>query len=299
MAKTKGMNVMKLVEHFHSDERCRTYLETLRWPDGIKCLRCESDKVSRSYKRNQFVCDSCNYNFSVTAGTVFHDTHLPLPKWFMAIYLMTEAKKGISANQMKRTLDVAYKTAWYLCHRIRAAMTEVNAPKLLGTVEVDETWVGGRRRGIGRGSKEGKTLIVGAIQRDGEVRLSVVKDRSRMSLHEFINEHVDDKAHRIITDDWPSYKGIADHDTRHETVNHSLHEYVRDDVYTNTVENVWSLFKRSIVGSYHHLSAKHLNAYLDELEWRFNNRKNPWLFRDTLRKLLLTDNLPYEALTAV
>ncbi len=297
MAKTKRMNVMKLMEHFHSDERCRAYLEALRWPDGVKCLRCESEKISRSYKRNQFVCDSCNYNFSVTAGTIFHDTHLPMPKWFMAIYLMTEAKKGISANQMKRTLGVAYKTAWYLCHRIRAAMTEVDAPKLFGTVEVDETWLGGRKRGVGSGNKEGKTLIVGAIQRDGEVRLSVVKDRTRMSLHAFINQHVDDKAERIITDEWPSYRGIADHDTSHETVNHSAREYVRGDIHTNTVENIWSLFKRSVVGSYHHLSAKHLDAYLDELEWRFNNRKNPWLFRDTLKQLLEAENLSYQRLT--
>ena len=250
MAKTKSMNIMKLTELFHSDERCRAYLEALRWPNGLACLRCGSKTVSRSYKRNQFVCSSCNYNFSVTAGTIFHDTHLPLQKWFMATYLMVEAKKGISSNQMKRTIDVSYKTAWYLCHRIRAAMTEVNKPKLLGTVEVDETWHGGRKRGVGRGSKEGKTLIVGAIERDGEVRLKVVGDRSRKSLHNFIREYVDDRAERIITDEWRPYRGIGDKDTVHETVNHLAREYVRGDVHTNTVENVWSLFKRAVVGSH-------------------------------------------------
>lgn len=124
MPQTKDMNIGKLTDLFHSDEKCREYLEGLRWPDGVACLRCRSTKISRSYKRNQFVCDSCAYNFSVTSGTVFHDTHLPLPKWFMAVYLMCESKKGISALQLKRILDVHYKTAWYLCHRIRAAKLE-------------------------------------------------------------------------------------------------------------------------------------------------------------------------------
>ncbi|MFQ5852924.1 MAG: IS1595 family transposase [Candidatus Binatia bacterium] len=293
MAKTRDMNLMKLTEMFHSDERCRSYLEALRWPDGLACLRCGSILVSRSYKRNQFVCDACSYNFSVTSGTIFHDTHLPLPKWFVAIYLMCESKKGISANQMKRTLDVAYKTAWYLCHRIRAAMAEVNPRALSGTVEVDETWVGGRQRGVGSGNRGGKSVVVGAVERDGAIRLNVVNDRTRQTLHAFIRQHVDPATERIITDEWYPYRGIGDHDTTHETVNHFLKEYVRGDVHTNTVENVWSLLKRSIVGSYHKVSEKHLDAYLDELEWRFNNRKNPWLFRDTLLKLLNSENLTY------
>src|ERR687896_2654720 len=140
---TQDMNLVKLTELFHSDDKCRAYLEALRWPDGVDCIRCRSDKISRSYKRNQFVCDSCDYNFSVTAGTIFHDSHLSLVKWFMAIYLMCESKKGISANQMKRTLSISYKTAWYLCHRIRAAMA-VNSPlPLEGVIEADETWIGG------------------------------------------------------------------------------------------------------------------------------------------------------------
>ncbi len=297
MPQTYEMNLVKLIERFHSEDRCREYLESLRWPDGVRCLRCEGEKISRSYKRNQFVCDSCDDNFSVTAGTIFHDTHLPLQKWLIATYLMVESKKGISANQMKRTLNVAYKTAWHLCHRIRAAMCESNPTPLSGTVEVDETWVGGREHGR-KGMRGGKTIVAGAIERGGDARMMVVGNVTRKTLHAFIREHTDPKTERIITDSWPAYLGIADEDTTHETVNHNIKEWVRGDVHTNSIENVWSLLKRSIAGSYHKLSAKHLDAYLDELEWRFNNRDNPWLFRDTLVKLLQAHSLRYAALTA-
>jgi len=290
------MNMMKLTDLFHGDEKCREYLEGLRWPDGVKCPRCDSTKVSRSYKRNQLICDSCAYNFSVTAGTIFHDSHLPLPKWFMAVYLMCESKKGVSALQLKRILDVHYKTAWYLCHRIRAAMADANPRPLGGTVEADETYVGGKTRGRGRHYMGNKTIVAGVIERGGEVRLKVVGDASRRTLQAFLNEHIRPDTQRVITDDWAGYHGIGDADTKHEVVNHSAREYVRGDVHTNTAENVWSLLKRSIVGSYHHLSEKHLDAYLDELEWRFNNRKNPYLFRDTLLKLLKAESLPYQAL---
>ena len=211
---------------------------------------------------------------------------------------MCEAKKGVSANQIKRTIGVSYKTAWYLCHRIRNAMTEHDPEPLSGIVEVDETWIGGKRRNVGHGYRANKTAIAGAVERGGSARMQVVSARDRKTLHNFIKTHTAPDTEAIYTDEWPPYKGIADHDTRHETVNHSAEAWVRGDVHTNTVENVWSLFKRSVVGSYHKLSAKHLDAYLDELEWRFNNRDNPDLFRDTLLKLIQSENLSYERLTA-
>ncbi len=292
------MNLMKLMVRFHKDEQCRAYMEHVRWPDGVKCPRCGSDKISRAYARNQYECnsDSCGYHFSVTSGTIFHDSHLPLPKWFAAVYLMIESRKGISANQMKRTLEVSYKTAWYLCHRIRAAMTVDNPMPLSKIFEVDETWVGGKRKNVGHGYKGNKVVVAGAAQRDGEARLEVIDDRTREVLHQFIKKHVAPDAEAIYTDDWPAYDGIADEDTRHETVNHSADEWVRGDVHTNYIENIWSLLKRSLVGSYHKVSKKHLEAYLDELEWRFNNRENPYLFRDTLLKLIKSDNLEYKVL---
>ncbi len=295
--KHQETNLMNLIERFHSDERCRERLESLRWPNGVACPRCGSRSVSRLRERGIFDCNSCRYQFSVTVGTIFHDTHLPLKKWFVATYLMVEAKKGISANQMKRTLNVSYKTAWYLCHRIRAAMTEVSPQPLSGTVEVDETLVGGKRKHVGHGYKGNKTIVVGAIQRDGPMRMKVVDGVDRKTLHGFIRSQTAPETELIITDEWPAYRGIADHDTRHETVNHSAEEWVRGNIHTNAVESVWSLLKRSIVGSYHKVSTKHLDAYLDELEWRFNNRENPWLFRDTLLKLIHSENLPYHQLT--
>ena len=294
----ENMSLVKLVERFGSDERCRDYLEELRWPEGVKCPRCDSDSISRITTRNQLDCNDCRYRFSVTTGTLFHDSHLPLSKWFMAIYLVTESKKGISAKQLQRMLDTSYKTAWYLAHRIRAAMGDDDQPLLRGIVEVDETFVGGRRLGVGRGNYRDadNPPVVGAVERGGEVRLRVVRDRSRGTLQGFIRDHVADDTEAIYTDEWMGYAGLADEDTRHETVNHSAKEYVRVDVHTNTVEGVWSLFKRGIVGSYHQISTKHLPAYLDEMEFRFNHRENEFLFRDTLLVLLHGETLPYSRL---
>ena len=301
------MDLMKLMEQFGSEEKCRMYLEKLRWPEGVICIRCQSDKISQIYKRNQFACDSCQYHFSVTAGTIFHDSHLPLPKWFAAIYLMCESRKGISANQLKRTLHVAYKTAWYLCHRIRKAVADADTSLLSGIVEVDETFVGGKAKNMhakeraekitGKGGLANKQIVLGAIQRGGGVRLVVEKRTDRATLHRFIKAALDDSTEAIMTDSWPPYAGCGDENTRHETVDHKQGEYVRGECHTNTVESVWSLFKRSIVGSYHQISAKHLDRYLDEFEFRFNNRNNPYLFRDTLLRLIASENLEYKELT--
>ena len=292
------INLINLVERYHDEDNCRAYLEELRFPDGVACPRCGSTSISRVQKPRVFDCNSCRYQFSITSGTIFHDSHLPLWKWFATVYLMVEAKKGVSANQISRTIAVSYKTAWYLCHRVRNAMTADNPRPLSKIVEVDETWVGGKRKNVGHGYKGNKVVAAGAVQRNGEVRLEKVDSRDRETLHEFIHKHTAPDTEAIYTDDWPAYKSIADHDTRHETVCHSNDEWVRGDVHTNTIENVFSLFKRSVVGSYHKVSRKHLDAYLDELEWRLNNRENPYLFRDTLLKLINSNNLGYKELTS-
>jgi len=303
------MDLIELISRFGSDEKCRQYLELLRFPNGVFCIRCQSSKISRNYKRNQFVCDACNYQFSVTAGTIFHNSHLPLQKWFCAVYLMCESRKGISANQLKRTLKVAYKTAWYLCHRIRKAVENADNVLLTGIVECDETFVGGLGKNMHKSVKEqkiqgrgsvGKAVVLGAKMRDGDVRLEHGKNTTRETLHAFIKAKIANEAECIMTDEFPAYNGIADADTRHEKVNHSQGEYVRydvnGDVHTNGVENVWSLFKRSIVGAYHQISEKHLDRYLDEMEFRFNNRNNPYIFRDTILQMISSDNLEYKEL---
>jgi len=291
------MNLVKLVEQFSSDEKACRHLEAVRWPKGATCPRCAGTIVARISTREQFNCTACHYHFSVTTGTIFHDSHLPLWKWFIAIYLMTESKKGMSACQIQPTISVSYRTAWYLCHRIRAAMKDASSELLRGIVEVDETYVGGKVRGMGRGYRANKAIAIGAIQRDGKIRLQVIKHADKATLHKFIADNTDPKTEAIYTDQLPAYIGIADTDTRHESVNHSEEEWVRGDVHTNGIESVWSLLKRSIIGAYHHVSMKHLDAYLDELEHRFNNRHSKFLFRDTLLKLVKSEKLPYQELT--
>ena len=234
------------------------------------------------------------------SGTIMHDSHLPLRKWFLAIYLMCESKKGMSAHQLHRTLGIAYRTAWYLCHRIREAMGNdpLEGPTLVGVVEVDETLVGGKVKGKGRRYTGNKTIIAGAIQREGKIRVERIPNVKRVTLHDFINRAVKDEAEAIYTDELKSYLGIADHNTRHETVNHSQEQWVVGDVHTNSIEGVWALFKRSITGTFHKMSKKHMDRYLEELEWRFNNRNNPHIFRDTLKRVMNTRHLEYKELVA-
>jgi transposase-like protein len=282
-------NLINLIERYGNDDKCRKYLELLRWHSGIKCPRCSSKKISRIAERNQYDCDKCRYQFSVTAGSIFHDSHLPLWKWFLAVYLMTESKKGISANQLKRSLDISYKTAWYLCHRIRKAIEEAtNKPKLDGTVEVDETFVGGRYDERRKRKAWQKQAVLGLLQRNGTFEAKTIPSVSRQILTDIIKKRIDKKA-TIMTDELPAYKSLKN-SFNHKRVNHREEEWVRGDVHTNGIENAWSLFKRSVIGAYHKISTKHLDAYLDEFEWRFNGRENPYLFRDTLIRLNLKNS---------
>ena len=294
------MNLIRLINRFSCEEKCRKFLERLRWPEEVCCTRCGDTDVYEIPKRNKWACLGCGYHFSVTAGTIMHDSHLPLRKWFIAVYLMLECKKGISANQLKRVLGVHYKTAWYLCHRTREALahTEIEGPTLFGIVEMDETLIGGRRKGVGQGNREGKVWVAGAVQRGGKIRLEQIPNVKRKTLHGFIDRHVKDEAEAIYTDELASYMGISDGNTRHQTVQHSAEQWVVGDVHTNSVEGVWSLFKRSIIGAFHKVSKKHLDRYLEELEWRFNNRDNPYIFRDGMRKIVRAETLTYKALIA-
>jgi transposase-like protein len=295
---TKNLDLPTLIERFGSEDKCHDYLEKLRWPDGVTCPRCDGKSISRIQERRQFECNGCRYQFSVRVGTIFHDSHLPLWKWFLTVYMIVQSKKGVSSNQLKRMLGVAYKTAWYLSHRIRAAMKDEGAELLRGIVEVDETWIGGKHSGEGRGYTGNKALVIGAVQRGGGVRLGVIESRTREALHGFIDEHVDEETDAIFTDDYEAYKGIEDERTLHAMVNHRRKEWVVGQVHTNTIESVWSLLDRSIIGAYHKVSKKHLPAYLEEVAFRFNNRENPYLFRDTLLRLIEADTLRYEELVA-
>jgi transposase-like protein len=226
--------------------------------------------------------------------------------WFTAVLLLVEAKKGMSALQLKRTIwgqhKGSYKTAWYLCHRIRAAMKEVERPMLDGTVEMDETYVGGRM--LGRGSKaamEAKEVVIGLRQRNGDLRFFHAEDAKSGTLAQYIRENVSTDVEVLITDSYPAYK-YAVGDMEHKTVNHLAKEYVRYEdgacVTTNTIESAFSLLKRGIIGSWHKISAKHLEAYLNEMTFRFNRRKRSDLFIDTLRHMVTADPLTFDKLTA-
>ena len=169
-------------------------------------------------------------------------------------------------------------------------------PTLVGVIEMDETMIGGKTKGDNW--RENKTWVAGAVERGGRIRIERIPNIKKRTIHDFVRRTVRDEAEAIYTDELKSHIGIGDEDTRHESVNHSAEEWVRGDVHTNSVEGVWSLFKRSIVGSFHKMSVKHMDRYLEELEWRFNNRKNPYIFRDALRRIMNTDPLQYKELIA-
>ena len=297
------INLIELSAFLNDEDKAYALVERLRWPNGPVCPRedCGSEIVYRlkvkGTKRRVLKCADCRRQFTVMVGTIFEDSHIPLSKWVAAFYMMCSSKKGISSHQIHRQLGISYKSALFMTHRIRYAMSQPPlADKLTGIVEVDETYIGGKARGRGRGYTRNKTMVVGAVQRGGNIRLRVAANNTAKILHGFINETVHDDAEAIYTDEHQSYAGIDDSNTRHETVHHKAEEWVRADVHTNTVESVWSLLKRSIVGSYHHLSARHLQAYLNEMAFRFNNRRNPYLFRDTMCKLIKAENLSYQDL---
>lgn len=306
MKNGEAVDLAELIAQFGDGQHCRNYLEALRWPDGVHCPKCGGSKISSILKRDQYNCDndSCRYQFSVTAGTIFHDTHLPLVKWFLATYILCQSRKGMSANQLKRMLGVSYKTAWYLAHRVRAAMraAETENGKLAGTVEVDETYVGGKpKRGSKRGRGTPKEIVIGIRQRGGELRFFHAEDVKSGTLAQYINDNVSQEVDVVMTDDFPAYpKAVRQAGVlgEHQAINHSLGVYSLGDLHTNTVESAFSLLKRGIVGTWHRISAKHLAAYLDEMTWRFNNRKNPFLFRDTIKRMLNADNLEFKELIA-
>lgn len=290
------MTLVEITHLFSTEKRCREFLRRLRWPNGVECPRCKGKDIARLEGYDKFWCSECDYQFSVTVGTVFQDSHLPLEKWFIATYLMCESRKGISANQIKRTLGVSYKTAWFLCHRIRHAMKEAAAKKLSGTIEVDDTYIGGRAPGWeGRGARN-KQIVIGIRDRGGELRFERVKDLTAKAIERAVGKHVGKNAELIITDEFPSYR-YALARRPHRRIKHR-ETYVVGKIHTNTVESAFSLLKRGVIGTWHKISAKHLPAYLDEMTFRFNRRKNGDLFTETLRHMVTAPTLTFEKLTA-
>lgn len=267
-----------------SEDQARETIERILWPNGPVCAHCGAvENVTRlqgqAHRSGVFQCNNCHEQFTVTVGTIFEDSHLPLRKWLMAFALLCSAKKGISALQLQRELDLgSYRTAWHLAHRIRHAMSkEPLAGLLKGTVEVDETYVGGKPRPgsneevkRGRGTK--KTPVVALVERNGRVRARKVDRVDGATLKQAIRENVDRNS-MIITDELASYRGIGDEFQRgHFTVNHSAGEYARGGAHVNTAKSFFALLKRGVIGSFHHVSKEHLDRYCDEFSFRWDYR---------------------------
>lgn len=288
--KSDELNLVSIAQKYSDEDTARELLERLRWPEGPVCPHCQAREIyrltpkaesERPGRKGLLKCKACRKQFSVTVGTVFEGSHIPLGKWLMATFLLCSSKKAMSAHQLHRMLGVTYKSAWFMAHRIRYGMTEgPMATMLKGTVEVDETWVGGKEKRAfdpkTRTYKTGftnKTPVVALVERGGKVRTRVVADVTAKSLHKAIRENVDASA-AINTDELRAYRGVGEHfEGGHATVNHGAKEYARGDVTTNTVESFFSLLKRGVYGNFHHVSRKHLHRYADEFAFRWNRRK--------------------------
>jgi len=292
------------MDRFSTEEACKTYLRDARWPEGVRCPRCKNDKVYTLKQPFRWQCQKCaknGYRFSVTTGTIFENTKYPLRQWFQVAYLICQSKKGISALQIHRQIRSGdYRTAWFMCHRIRCAM-QGGAFPLTGEIEADETYIGGKDRNRHWNKKSaqvrktmpalhvdeeafgyGKIGVIGAIARKGNVVARVIGTQDAPTLSRFVRNVVDGgKVSLVATDEHPGYKRI-DRTLPHEAVNHSHGEYVRGNVHTNNIESFWSLLKRGVVGTFHNVSAEYLPLYLNEFSWRYNNRNNPDIFRDLL-----------------
>ncbi|HLW98248.1 MAG TPA: IS1595 family transposase [Candidatus Acidoferrales bacterium] len=323
------MNLIDVTRQFASKDACLDYLAAMRWPDGnITCMKCgvegkefrqfttnETERKRFSAKKQKMVtvkvpsrrlieCKGCGYQFSPTAGTVFHDSHLPLEKWFMAIALILEAKKGISALQVGRHLGISqanYRTVWHLCHRIREAMQET--AELKGIVEADETYIGPRvpRKGFPKRKKQGKDVVLGMVERGGNLRLVPVTDAKITSLRPVLEKNISQHVQTIMTDEHAIYPFALQRKfsaKKHQTIKHK-YEYVNGPIHTNTIENAFSLLKKGVYGTFHKVSIKHLGRYCNEFSYRFNRReRQPGMFNETVKGLLRGKALPLKTLTA-
>lgn len=293
------LSVRQFEDMFPHEDACAAYLAENRWPDGITCPRCGNEDVrAHGQKTWHWQCYKCSpggvgYRFSVLVGTVFENTNKPLREWFRVIHLMLTSKKGMSALQVMRYMGFgSYKTAWMMCHKVRAALQESDFRKLIGIVEVDETFVGGKAKNKhkgpggrgdwgGRGQK-GKIVVVGAVKRKGNVIARVVAGNDYETLSSFIREAVSHKVSLICTDEHLGYKHLG-REWPHGVIHHSKGEYVHGAIHTNTIEGFWSLIKRGIVGTFHKVSAKYLPLYVAEFQFRYNNRDNEDIFGRAIR----------------
>lgn len=276
---TEFNSLFQLMNAIPDEPAAIAHFTAIRWKDGAFCPHCGSTKIYHFGDKKTHKCGDCRQRFSIKVGTIFEDSKIPLRKWLMAIWLITSHKKGIASTQLARDIAVTQKTAWFMLHRLRHAATtkSFNAP-LSGSVEADETFVGGKesnkhaskRLHKGRGGV-GKAIVMGIIERNGELRAGTIENTKAETLQQVVRSHVAPGSN-VYTDEAGGYRGL-ERDYHHHTVNHGSGEYVRHyHAHTNTIESVWALLKRQIIGIHHWVSPKHLSRYVDEMSWRYNRR---------------------------
>lgn len=272
--------LQEAITYFNDPEIAHNFMVGFRWPDGVVCPRCESKEHSYLSTRRVWKCKSCKKQFSVKVGTIFEDSPISLSKWLVAMWVIVNAKNGVSSYELHRSIGVTQKTAWFMLHRIRLAMQTGAFTKLSGEVEVDETYVGGKAKNMHKDKREekikgrgaaGKAVVMGMIERRGEVRAKTILDTKMTTLQSEVHKNVE-LGSEVFTDSFPSYNGLSS-DYAHAVVDHTV-TYVDGKVHTNSLENFWSLFKRCINGTYISVEPEHLTRYVDEEVFRFNNRKD-------------------------
>ena len=299
-------SLFDLMDAFPDEQTCLDHLRSIRWKDGEFCPHCGCNRIMHFGDKKTFKCSDCRQRFSIKVGTIFQDTKLPLRKWFMAIWLITNHSKGIASTTLAKDLKITQKSAWFVLHRLRhAARTPSFAAPLSGEVEADTTFVGGKEKNKHAGKKTpgsqggaNKAVVIGVIQRDGELRTEHVADAKASTLQGAIRRNVVPKS-AMMTDEDRSFVGLSK-DYLHRAVNHSAGEYVRLGgwVHTNSIEAVWALLKRQIYGIHHYVSDKHLKRYLAEMTWRYNRRDRGVTDRMNALFACVEGPMPYKVLTA-
>lgn len=288
MATDKDLTLLEIMRRFSTEEAARAYFERVRWPNGPVCPHCGSTDKNYALTPNPkariraglYKCGTCDDRFSVTVGTVMESSHIPLNKWLIAFYMMCASKTQVSALQLQRQLEIgSYRTALFLCHRIRFALKDASPiGQLTGEVEADETYIGGKAKGKGRGYTGNKIAVVSLVERGGDVRSTVAERVTGKTITTLLKRHVSTDAH-LNTDESPLYTKAGKDFASHSTVNHSAEEYGYYDyrsgrnVTTNTVEGFFGNSKRSLDGTHHHVSRQHLHLYTAELDFKYNTRK--------------------------